>query len=186
MVRRRQLNRDRVVEAAVVMADAAGRLEEVTLTRLPARLKIKVPSLYNHVTGLDDLRQAMAIYGGRRLIDLLRQATLGQVGREALISIAWAYRRFAQEHPGIYPLTIRAPEPDEQELASLAQELLQILLLVLASLGLRGDPALHAVRGLRALLHGFVALEAAGGYKMKLDQDESFRRMLNTYLDGLL
>jgi AcrR family transcriptional regulator len=185
MVKQRQLNRDRVVEAAVIMANKAGRLEAVTLTRLAARLKVKVPSLYNHVDGLDDLRQAMAIYGGRRLIDFLRQASLGQVGREALMSMARAYRRFAYEHPGIYPLIIRAPEPDEEKLVALAQELLQMLLLVLATSGLQGDPALHAVRGLRALLHGFVALEAAGGFRMELDRDESFGRLLNAYLDGL-
>jgi hypothetical protein len=70
-------------------------------------------------------------------------------------------------------------------LAALAQELLQMLLLVMASLGLRGNDAFHAIRGLRAILHGFTSLEAAGGYKMPLDQEESFHRLVNTYLDGL-
>jgi AcrR family transcriptional regulator len=185
VVKRRRLNRDRVVAAAVGLADAAGRPEEVTLTRLAAELDVKVPSLYNHVDGLGDLQQAMAVYGGGRLIELLRRASLGRVGREAMLAMAGAYRHFAQEHPGIYPLTIRAPEPDEAPLVELAQELLQMLLLVLASLGLEGEAALHAIRGWRALLHGFVALESAGGFKMGLDRDESFERLIDTYLDGL-
>ena len=64
-------------------------------------------------------------------------------------------------------------------------ELLQMLLLLMASMGLQGDDAIHAIRGLRAILHGFISLEAAGGYKFPLDQEESYRHLINTYLDGL-
>jgi AcrR family transcriptional regulator len=182
---RRRLNRRRVVEKAVQLADEARDARAVTLSALAAALEIRSPSLYNHVDGIDDLRQALALYGLEELIGRMRMAVAGRVGREALVAMARAYRDFAQEHPGIYPLIIRAPEPDEAELVALAQELLQMFLLVLASLGLEGDEALHAVRGLRALLHGFVALEVAGGFKMALPQEESFRWLVDTYLDGL-
>ena len=60
-----------------------------------------------------------------------------------------------------------------------------MLLLVMASLGLQGDDAVHAIRGLRAVLHGFVSLEAAAGYKMALDQEESFQRTVRAYLAGI-
>ncbi len=183
---RRRLNRQRVVDKAVQLADEARDVQAVTLSELATALEIRTPSLYNHVDGIDDLRQAMALYGLEELLRRMRTAAAGQVGREALRAIACAYRDFAQEHPGIYPLVIRAPDPDEADLIALAQELLQLLLLVLASLGLEGDDALHAVRGLRAVLHGFVALEVASGFKMALPQDESFRRLVETYLDGLI
>lgn len=185
MAKRRRLNRELVVEKAVEMADEAGAVEAVTLTALAAALDIRPPSLYNHVDNMDDLLQAMAAYGARRLADDLRVAAAGQVGREALLSMADAYRRFAHEHPGIYPLTVRAPEPGEAALVALSEELLQMLLLVLASLGLQGDDALHAVRGFRSLLHGFTSLETAGGFKMPLDMNESYHRMVTIYLDGL-
>jgi AcrR family transcriptional regulator len=181
----RRLNREVVVAAAVNLANEAGRPEAVTLTALAAALRVRVPSLYNHVTSLDDLYHGMAIYGARRLIAHLRAAVMGKVGREALLAMAVAYRQFAHEQPGVYPLTVRAPDPDDEELTSLARELLQMLLLVLASLGWGGEEALHIVRGFRALLHGFVSLEAAGGFKMPLDLDDSFHRMLNCYLDGV-
>lgn len=185
MAKRRRLNRDLVVEKAVEMADAAGSVEAVTLTALAAALDIRPPSLYNHVDNIDDLLQAMAVTGARHLTDALRAAAAGQVGREALLSMTGAYRQFAHEHPGIYPLTVRAPEPGETALVALSEELLHMLLLVLASLGLQGDDALHAVRGFRSLLHGFTSLETAGGFKMPLDMDESYRRMVTIYLDGL-
>lgn len=185
MPKRKRLTRDAVIAKAVEMADAAGEVNEVTLTTLAAALEIRVPSLYNHIASLDDLRHGMAIYGTQHLMNSLRAAAAGKIGKEALLAMAIAYRRFVQTHPGIYPLTIRAPHPDDTILTQLAQEFIQMLLLVLASFGFQGDNALHTIRGYRALLHGFTALEAVGGYKMPLDQDESFSRLITTYLDGL-
>jgi len=185
MAKRRRLNREVVLEAAAAMADQAGTAAAVRLSALARALQVQPPSLYNHVDSLEDLRYGLAVYSARQLLATLRQASQGLVGREALLAIAVAYRRFAHDHPGLYPLTIRAPEPDEEALAGLSQELLQLLLLLMASLGLQGDDALHAIRGLRAILHGFVSLEAAGGFKMALDQEQSFRHLVNGYLGSL-
>ena len=185
MRKRRRLNRDLVIEQAVLLADDREEGAAISLTALAQALEIQPPSLYNHVAGLEDLEQGMAAYGLRRLLIDLRQASMGLVGREAIMAMAAAYRHFAHSHPGIYPLTIRAPENDEAELIALSQELLQMLRLVMASMGMQGDDAIHAIRGLRAVLHGFTSLEAADGYKMSLDMEESFHRLLNAYLDGL-
>jgi AcrR family transcriptional regulator len=182
MAKRRRLNRDLVIEAAADMADQAGTVSAVRLSALAQALEVQPPSLYNHIDNLQDLRDGLAVYALRQLLSELRQASQALVGREALLAIALAYRRFAHDRPGLYPLTIRAPEPGQEALVDLSQELLQMLLLLMASLGLQGDDALHAIRGLRAILHGFVSLEAAGGFKMALDQEESFRRLVSAYL----
>jgi hypothetical protein len=60
-----------------------------------------------------------------------------------------------------------------------------IAVVVLAGYGLQGNDALHATRGLRSLLHGFVALEAAGGFGLPLDRDESFARLVQVFIAGL-
>lgn len=58
-------------------------------------------------------------------------------------------------------------------------------LAVLAAYHLPTEDALHAVRGLRAIVHGFVALEAAGGFGLPLDLDESFCRLVDAYVRDL-
>ncbi|MCL4858751.1 MAG: TetR/AcrR family transcriptional regulator [Caldilineaceae bacterium] len=185
MAKRRRLDRATVVAQAAALADAAGSVQGVSLADLAAALDIRAPSLYNHIGGLDDLHRELALFAMQQLLVRLRAAAAGRVGRDALMTLAAAYRHFAQEHPGIYPLTLRAPGPEDAALIALAQELLQMLLLILASLGVQGDDALHAIRGLRALLHGFTTLEAAEGFKMPLNLDESFRRLMTAYLAGL-
>lgn len=186
MARRRRLNRESVIKEAATLADEAGTVSAVRLSALAKTLQVQPPSLYNHVDGLEDLRYGLAVYAARLLLAELRQASQGLVGREALLAIALAYRRFAHRHPGLYPLTVRAPGPDEVELTAVSQELLQMLLLLMASLGQQGDDALHAIRGLRAILHGFVSLETAGGFKMALDHDQSFQRLVGAYLEILM
>lgn len=186
MGKTRRLNQEIVVTTAAQLANEAGTTEGLTLTQLAHALDVRVPSLYNHVMGLAGLQRELTILGSRQLLARLREASFGKVGREALLAMAHAYRRFAHEQPGIYPLIVRAPDPDDSELSTLANEWLQMLLLVMASFNLQGDDALHAIRGFRAVLHGFVSLETAVGFKLPLDRDESYTRLVTTYLDGLI
>ncbi len=56
---RTRLNRDRVVAAAVALADAAG-LEGLSMRRLGEELGVEAMSIYNHVANKDDLINGMA------------------------------------------------------------------------------------------------------------------------------
>jgi hypothetical protein len=51
--------------------------------------------------------------------------------------------------------------------------------------GLEGDDAIHAARAVRSALHGFVALEAGGGFGIPIDLDESYARMVAVLGRGL-
>ena len=59
------------------------------------------------------------------------------------------------------------------------------MLKVLAPYGLHDDDALHAVRGIRSLLHGFTMLEIVGGFGLPLELDESFRRLVEMFIEEL-
>lgn len=181
---RRGLDRAAVVEAAAALADVEG-LEQVTLAGLAERLAVRTPSLYNHLSGLNGLRRELALHGLRELRRRLERAAVGRAGDDALLALAHAYRDFAHEHPGVYAATLRAPDSDDAEWAAAGADLVGVVLAVLAGYGLTGDDALHAVRGLRSLLHGFVSLEGVEGFRLPLDQDESFRRLLTAFIDGL-
>ena len=52
--------------------------------------------------------------------------------------------------------------------------------------GLDGDDAIHAVRVIRAALHGFVTLETGAGFGIPLDLDESYARLVATLDRGLV
>jgi len=182
MPARKHIDRQRVLEVSIALADAKG-FGAVTLASVADQLGIRIPSLYNHISGLPGLRQAMTLWGLRQLGEQMRRAAVGKAGDEAIISIAHAYRAFALAHPGIYSATLRAA--DEPDLAAASQEILDVVLAVLEPYGFSPDDRLHVVRGLRSVLHGFVALETSGGFGLALDRDESFRRLVELFVHGL-
>lgn len=184
MARSVGLDKAAVVRAAAALADQGG-LDHLTLAQLAAHLNIRTPSLYNHVDGLPGLERDLALLGVQQLVQSVSRAAIGRAGDAAMIEIALAYRGFIRAHPGLYAATIRAPGPTDLQLQAAAQELVAILLAVLVAYRLSDEAAIHAVRGLRSIVHGFATLELAGGFAMPLDCDESFRRLVQAFLAGL-
>ena len=178
------LSRAVVVTEAARVADEVG-LERLTLAAVAGRLGVRLPSLYKHIAGLEALQVHLAAAAGRELAAELSAATVGRSKGDALLAMAHAYRAFALRRPGAYAATLRAPEDGDEEHQAAAMAVLQVVLSVLAGFGLEGEDAIDAVRGLRALLHGFVAIEAAGGFRLPQDLDRSYRRLVQTYADTL-
>jgi AcrR family transcriptional regulator len=177
-VPRAGLTRGRVVGAAAAIADEVG-LERLTLAAVAEHFGVALPSLYKHVGGLADLRRELRILGLRQLASELSQASVGKAGSDALVGIARSYRAYAHRHPGTYAGTARAPEPDDEEHARAAAEVLQIVFSVLGGYGIEGDDAIDATRMLHAALHGYVSLENEGSFKMARDVDHSFQRLVD-------
>jgi AcrR family transcriptional regulator len=184
MPHRAGLDQATVVEAAARLVDEEG-LEQLTLGRLAERLGVRTPSLYNHVAGLPGLKHELALYCLRELLDRLLRATIGKSRAEAILALADAYRAYAREAPGRYALTLQAPAPSDQELQAVAQELVDVVRAVLAPYRLSGEEAIHAIRSLRSIVHGFSSLEVAGGFGMPVDLDASFHWLINLFIAGL-
>ena len=181
---RKHIDLNRVVQTAITIADQGGS-EAVTLASVAEQLGIRIPSLYNHVAGLPGLRYQMSLWALRQITEQARRAAVGKSGDDAIFSIAAAYRAFAHTHPGLYRLTLRAPKPDEPELIAAAQELLDVVFAVLQHYRFAEEDLLHAIRGLRSMMHGFVDLENSGGFGIPLDCDESFRQLIQVFVRGL-
>lgn len=181
---KRGIDQAQVVQTAIEIANTQG-FEAVTLAAVAERLGIRIPSLYNHVAGLPGLRAQMRLWGLRQMTEMMRRAAVGMAGEDAILSMAAAYRSFAHAHPGIYRETLRAAGPDETELAAVAQETLDLMFAALRPYRLSTDDALHTIRGLRSVLHGFVDLEISGGFGMELERDKSFERLMQMLIAGI-
>lgn len=184
MARSVGIDRTQVVAVAADVADEVG-LDQLTLAQVAVRLGVKLPSLYNHVDGLPGLRRALALLGMRQLMEHMRRAGVGKAEDAAITAVALAYRAYASAHPGVYAATVRAPSAADPELQQASQETVEVVLAVLEPYGLSSETAIHAVRGLRSIIHGFVTLDLAGGFGLPIDRDESFHWLLRSYIAGL-
>jgi AcrR family transcriptional regulator len=155
------LTGDRVVEEAAQMADDVG-LGQLTLAALAERLGVRQPSLYKHIDSMAGLQRSISVRAKVELGDVLARAAVGRSGADAIRSMSHAYRAWALRHPGRYQAAQVAPAPGDAEDAY----------------DLHGDDAIDAIRAFRSALHGFVALEAGGGFGLKVDIDRSFERLV--------
>lgn len=181
-----------VVKAAAGLVNTGG-IAALSLSRLAGQLGVQTPSLYNHIQGLPGLYRELALLNARNLEDRLSRAAIGKSGPAGLMAVAQAYRTYIKESPGLYMASLRASGtqvpgtnvPKDVELQAAETRIVEVALAVVASFGLQGDDALHAVRGLRSIVHGFATLEVAGGFGLPLDCDESFRRLVQMLIHGL-
>lgn len=171
------LTPDIVVAEAAAVADEAG-YERLTLAAVAARLGVALPSLYKHVRGMEGLQTGLAVLATRELGAALSGAAVGRSGSDALRCVCAAYRSYVLAHPGRYAATVRAAGPGDLEHRAASDEVLGTVLAVLRSYGLQGDDAVDAARTLRSALHGFAALEGAGGFGLPREVERSFVQMV--------
>ena len=184
---RTRLDKAAVVQAAVEILNAEG-LQALTLSRLAEELGIQTPSLYNHVDGLAGLQQDLAILNAKLLADRLSTAAMGKSGAELFMEAAQAFRAYVKEYPGLYMSTLRSSgvqEVMDKELQQEEERTMNVGLVVMASLGQKGEDAIHGLRAFRSMVHGFATLEGAGGFGLPQDCDESFRRLVQALVAGL-
>ena len=171
------LTHARVVAEAAIVADEVG-LDRLTLASVAQRFGVSLPSLYKHVRSLEGLKRDLALLAVRELTVALSAAAVGRAGRDALRAIARAYRAYAREHPGRAAASVRAPDPDDAEHVAASEAILAVLFAVLAGYGITGADAIDAIRSLRAAMHGFVTLEAAGGFGLPQSVDATYDRLI--------
>ena len=178
------LTPQRVVTTAEDLADEVG-LARLTLAELANRLDVKLPSLYKHIDGMDGLQRAISARAKLELADVLGRSAVGRSRDEAVQSMAAAYRSWAAEHPGRYAATVRAAVPGDEAGESAGASAIAIVLDVIAGYTLAGTDAIDAARAIRSALHGFITLEADGGFGLPADVDRSFSRLVDALCRGL-
>lgn len=158
----------------------------LTLTRVADALKIKTPSLYNHISSLNDLKKELALDALSQLNHEVVQSAIGKSGNEALKAIGLTFIHFMRENPGLYAATLIAPDQKESDVEQASSAIVSILLKVLEPYHFSEEKAIHLVRGLRALAHGFSTLERQGGFHIQVPLNESISIAFDTFIKGMM
>jgi AcrR family transcriptional regulator len=161
-VPRAGLTAERLTTAAAELADAEG-LEAVSVAALARRFGVRPASLYSHVAGTEALRVRVALLALEEMADLAVDAVAGRSGRDALAALADVYRDYARAHPGRYDAAQLRLDP-QTAAASDGPRHAALNRAVLRGYRLGEPDETHAVRIIGAAVHGFVRLEAGGGF----------------------
>ncbi|KOR76830.1 TetR/AcrR family transcriptional regulator [Paenibacillus solani] len=178
------IDRLQLLQTAAELADRDG-LHALTLAALAGKLGVRSPSLYNHVDGLTGLHAALTLYGLQTLHDRMLKSVAGRSGEDALRHACLSYVDFARSHPGLYEAALQPIRPDQQEIQQVGDQIVELLLQILVPYQLSQSEALHTVRTLRSLCHGFSSLDRAGQFALDLSLDDSLEFMIQIFIDGL-
>lgn len=177
------LNSDAVVDVALVLVDEKG-LDALSLAAVADRAGVAAPSLYKHIGSLADLRNQMAIRIMRQVTALFAEAVMGRSRDEAVEALMRAYRAYALANPGRYALMPLDPLHNPP-LVDAGRELLGVFIAVMRGYGIESSAATHAIRRLRATVHGFADLEVGGGFGMPEDIETTYDQVIDMFLRSL-
>ena len=172
----------RVTAIAVEITESDG-LDALSLARVAAVAGVASPSLYKHIVSLDSLQVRVRAHATAHFAEALGTATADRSGAEALENAASAYRAFAQQHPRLYPLT-QAPI-DDADWQAAATRSIDAMQSVTRGYDIPAELHIDALRLIRSGLHGFVDLEARGGFGLPDSLDDTFGRLVGA-LDAAL
>ncbi|MBF9131017.1 TetR/AcrR family transcriptional regulator [Plantactinospora sp. S1510] len=172
-----------VVDAALAVIDEQGA-EALTLAAVAGRTGVAPPSLYKHVAGLAELRMLV----GARVMDEMTErftaAAMGRSGDEAVAVLMRGYRDYVRDHPARYAAL--PPDPlHNPVMVAAGTRLLQVFLATLRGYGLTDSGAIHATRCARSIAHGFVSIEAGGGFGLPEDLDETYEQLIAMFVASL-
>jgi AcrR family transcriptional regulator len=177
-----QTNRATIVATARELIEREGA-ETVSLAQLAATLGIKAPSLYRHIPNKDALLQAVNTLTIQELFAVyevaLRDAP--QAPQARVLAICRAHRAFAHANRRTYTLAFSNAIPAQRPPDELLEQLVLPVEALLADVVGR---ALSALRGLLALMHGFVMLEINDQLRRGGDLTATFEAAVAAYLAG--
>ena len=156
----RRLSRQLIVNAAIAHLDQHGNLR-FTMRDIGNMLGVEAMSLYRHVTGREDLLEAV-------VTTLLDEVT-GRLNETPALSwqaylqkLAHAFRQIAVDHPHIFPLiATRHPAAPWLRPPLRSLEVMRNFLDTLSGFGLSDEQVVQTYRSFSSFLLGSLLLEAA-------------------------
>ena len=179
-----KLDSETLVEVAWQMMEDDG-VESFSMHKLASHFKVKPASLYRYYKKTELLR-AVNAYTEQQLY----QAIGGTLSSDAdpldkARQIARDYRAFGLSHPTTYGLlytnTIDELRPDFEEGVQGVIPFQRVMAQITGE-----ENSLPALRGLLAIMHGFVMLEIAGQLRREGSLDEAYAYTVEAYLRGVI
>ena len=180
------LTKKLIISEAVKYIGENGK-STISLHELARRLKVKTPSLYNHIKNTKELQYEVFQYAIEKFVKNQQSAIENKKKDEAVRSFAEAYYSFAIENKGLYQLIMSIPSEEDDKAKEIAIPLLRLVVEILSNYGLSEESIAHWQRVFRAILHGFVSEEYLGYFYYYKDVDLKKSRdiAIQCYLDGL-
>ncbi|MCD7990282.1 MAG: WHG domain-containing protein [Clostridia bacterium] len=178
------LDKAAVVERAAQLANEFG-LEHIQLKMLAESLNIQPPSLYNHISGLNDLHYELMLYGWKHMEERMVEAASDTSGYAAWEALGRGFYDYATENPGVFSAMLWYNKYQDHETMMVTGQIFSICSEAAASVGISEEDCNHLIRTFRAFLEGFSLLVNNKAFGHWLPVEDSFDFSLKLLIAGM-
>lgn len=182
---KRGLNHEMIMDEAVKLVTEKG-YDSFSLRELAGRLGVQPASLYNHIRGIDEINEEVAIRASHMLHAVLTEAMSGKDPDSAFIDCTYSYRKFTEENPELYKALIHIPPMNDEQIWKASFYSFEPLRIIVNSYGMQKPASIHFLRSLRSFIHGFVELTGNGlMQRASASKEETFDFAIHQFLTYL-
>lgn len=180
------LNREMIIDTALRLVEERGPLG-LSMRELAEALNVKAASLYNHISGMDDLMGQVGLRATEMRTKAQLEAIEGKTRAEALFALADAYHAFAMAHENLDRVIMGLQRNLSPVLPQAGELTMKPILQVLDSYALSDDAKIHWQRVLRATMHGFCVHQHMGGFSHSdLPVQDSYHLAIRAIHEGMV
>ena len=173
-----------IVETSARISNKVG-LDNLSLKRVADELNIKSPSLYNHISGLEEIKIQLMFYGWKQMEEKMIDSAVGVAGYEALKNMCYAFYDYATTNKGVFTAMLWYNKYDNEEANNTTKRLFTLLFKVMKPLNISEENINHTIRTLRSFLEGFSLLVNNNAFGNPISIKESFDLSLEIIMNGI-
>lgn len=179
------INREKILSVSETLLKNKGE-EKLSLREIAAALEVKPASLYNHISGIGEIHEHLAVTASNKLCERLKRAVSGKTPDEAFIAGGKAYRKFAESEPEFYKVLIHSRNSKNKTVVRCNAQSFTPLREVIKSYGGTPEQNAHFLRAFRSFMHGFTEI-SHNGFMQKgpVSKDLTYETVLYEFLNVL-
>jgi len=178
------INNELIIEISAKLANKVG-LENLSLKIIAEELNIKSPSLYNHISSLENIKEKLMIYGWKQMEEKMIDSAVGVSGYDAIKNMCYAFYNYATENKGIFTAMLWYNKYKSVEKKSTTKRLFDLLFKIMKPLNISDNNINHIIRTLRSFLEGFSLLVNNNAFGNPVSIKESFELSLEIIMNGI-
>ena len=173
-----------IVETSARLSNEVG-LDNLSLKMIADELDIKSPSLYNHISSLDEIKEKLMIYGWKQLEEKAIESAIGLSGYDALRTMSYTFFDYTTNNKGVFQAMLWYNKFKSDENNNATTKLFGALHKILSPLNISNNNIEHIIRTLRSFLEGFSLLVNNDAFGNPISIKESFDLSLDIIINGI-
>ena len=173
-----------IIQTSAGIANKVG-LSNLSLKIIAEELNIKSPSLYNHISSLEEIKQRLMVYGWKQMEEKMLDSAVGVSGYEALKNMCYAFYDYATNNKGVFTAMLWYNKYESVEKEKATTRLFNMIFKVMKPLDISDVNINHIIRTLRSFLEGFSLLVNNNSFGNPVSIKKSFDLSLEIIMNGI-